>query len=139
MSDKIMRAIKQPVSAPIPTVEATDKAAPRFIGSGPAQISATFELEYPLEWMGTAYHSVELHRLKGKDFSRMRRLTMSGIGEDEAMLHVISGLPIEVIQELDADDYFRLLESSAGFIPGRFRETAESGPDSESGQDMPAS
>ena len=52
MSDKVTRAIKEPVSAPNTGTGAADKAAPRFVGSGPANSSATIELQYPLEWNG---------------------------------------------------------------------------------------
>ncbi len=69
----------------------------------------------------------------------MRRLTAAGVGEDEAMLAIISGPPVEVIQELHGDDYLSLLEAARDFIPARFQPTAESGLPSESGQGTPAS
>ena len=65
----------------------------------------------------------------------MRRLTQSGVGDDEAMITLITGLPIEIIQELDGDDYLSLLQAAKGFIPARFREMAASGQDSENGPD----
>ena len=60
-----------------------------------------------------------------------------GASEDEATLSLISGLPVEVIQALDADDYLDLIEKSQDFIPARFREAAASGPASETGQNSP--
>ena len=52
MSDKVTRASQGALSAPNTGTGAADKAAPRFVGSGPADSSATIELQYPLEWNG---------------------------------------------------------------------------------------
>ena len=51
------------------------------------------------------------------------------------MITLITGLPIEIIQELDGDDYLSLLQAAKGFIPARFREMAASGQDLENGPD----
>ena len=136
--DKITRAVK-PHTMTLHETDVATSSAPQFIGSGPENRQVTIELRYPIGWDGQEYRIVELCRLKGRDFSRMRRLTAAGVGEDEAMLAIISGLPVEVIQELDGDDYLSLLEAAKGFIPARFQQMAESGPDSERGQDTPAS
>ena len=136
--DKITRAVK-PHTPTLHEPNVASSSAPRFIGSGPGNRQVAIELIYPIGWDGREYRVVELCRLKGRDFSRMRRLTAAGVGEDEAMLAIISGLPVEVIQELDGDDYLALLEAARDFIPARFREMAESGPNSESGQDTQGS
>ena len=136
--DKITRAVK-PHTPTLHEPNVASSLAPRFIGSGPGNRQVAIELRFPIGWDGQEYRVVELCRLKGRDFSRMRRLTAAGVGDDEAMLAIISGLPIEVIQELDGDDYLALLEAARDFIPARFQPTAESGLASESGRDTPAS
>jgi Phage tail assembly chaperone proteins, E, or 41 or 14 len=133
MADRVARAIKAEPEKQ--SVNGAAKAAPRFIEE---QASATpFELKYPLEWDGQEYRRVEFRRLKGKDFSRFRTLSAVGVSEDEVTLSLITGLPVEVVQALDADDYLELIEKSQDFIPARFREAAASGPASETGQNTP--
>jgi Phage tail assembly chaperone proteins, E, or 41 or 14 len=130
MTDRVARAIKPEPEKQ--TVNGAAKAAPRFLDER-AEIEP-LPLKFPLEWDGQEYRQVELRRLKGKDFSKFRCLVAVGVSEDEATLSLISGLPVEVIQALDADDYLELIEKSQDFIPARFRQAAESGPASETGQ-----
>ncbi len=121
--DKIRRAVKPHNVCPPETPAAVNHSAPQFIGSGPENPVVTIALKYPIAFLGQEHVTVELRRLKGRDFSRMRRLTAAGVSEDEAMLAIISGLPVEVIQELDGGNYLSLLEAAKGFIPARFRES----------------
>ena len=126
--DKIRRAVKPHNVCPPETPAAVNHSAPQFIGSGPENPVVTIALKYPIAFLGQEHVTVELRRLKGRDFSRMRRLTAAGVSEDEAMLAIISGLPVEVIQELDGGDYLSLLEATKGFIPARSGRWRRAGP-----------
>lgn len=111
-------------AAKIPAAEedkgAAPKAAPRFIGD--AGKTGSHKLAYPLEWDGNEYHEATLDHLRGKDFGKLRMLTKMGVSEDVALIHLVTKLPVEVVDALHADDYVELMELSKAFIPARFLE-----------------
>jgi hypothetical protein len=131
--DKVVKAVK-PESV-VNSGEAAQKAAPRFLeGTPPA--SDTYPLKFPMEFDGQEYRSVTLSPLKGKHFKKMRLLIGMGVDPDDAILALVTGLPVEVLGELDGDDYTEVAERAVTFIPARFRTGSE--PDSETGLDTQA-
>ena len=82
---------------------------------------------------------LSLTRLKGRDFENFALLSQVGVPHSIIFMSMITGMPIQVVQELDADDWLDLAELIKDFIPARFiQEAMASGPDSQTGQDTPA-
>lgn len=84
----------------------------------------TVTLEWPLEVDGKTIASVELRRLVGRDFQQLTKLP-AGTDENSALLHLMTGLPSEVIGQLDADDFVSLSEAARAFLPRRLIEALE--------------
>ncbi len=130
--DKVVKAIK-PEQAATPAPEAPKPVpAPEFIDALP---SDNFKLKYPMRWNGEEYRSVDFGPLRGSDFSKLQRIAVVSGSEDIALVHLITRLPVEVVQNLHADDYMEVLERCTPFIPSHLLDLAESmsEPDSETG------
>ena len=126
--DKVVRAAKLPVT----DEAAAPKAAPRFTKK-PAE-SKSITLEYPIEYDGVEYETVALKSLKGKDFAALTKLGESD-NPVSAMIHLMSGIPFEVIEFMDINDLAVLMEEVENFIPRKLVEKAQQL--SKSGQNTP--
>lgn len=114
-------ALSQPEPAPQPVA-----AAP----ATPAVLVTTFvnaagrtkrvPLQWPIEHDGRVIDSVEICRLTGADFKRIARIT-PGEDETDVMLSLMTGLPVEVFGDIDADDFDNLVEAAEGFLPRKIR------------------
>lgn len=139
MNAKVTRAIKPEAAAAIAKIVegAAPKAAPTFLVSVETK---TYDLKFPLAYDGKEYRNLTLSRLKGRDFENFALLSQMGVPHSVIFMSMITGMPIEVVQELDADDWLELAELIKDFIPARFLQEAAmaSGPDSQTGQDMQA-
>ncbi|QPC87148.1 hypothetical protein GA830_10640 [Mesorhizobium sp. NBSH29] len=127
MTDRIARAIKQPQTQ-IPE-GAAQKAAPRFLVP---TTEKTYDLKYPLEWEGVEYRQLAFKRLKGKDFKKFSMLMQMGADEGASLISLVAGIPVEIAQELDGEDFINVLLETRDFMPARFQE-AMSGQTSETG------
>ena len=87
MADKVTRAIKAEPEKQ--TVNGAAKAAPRFIDEQARKIRVAADSSSRSSGTATNIVEVELHRLKGKDFSKFRTLVAVGVSEDEATLSLI--------------------------------------------------
>lgn len=123
MSEKIVRAAKpeeigranEKVAAAAPV------ASPKYLTARPTK---TVPLAFPLEWGGKEYHEVTFHRPTGMDFEHLREMTAKGIPDTVAMHVIVTDLPVEVVQALDAEDFAAIAEVAPDFIPARFRTVA---------------
>lgn len=82
-----------------------------------------FPLKYPVEIEGhDTVTSVGLRRLLAKDLRAVEGLKAEDDDTMNAtfkMLSVISGLPVAVFEEMDADDFMDLMEIATDFLPGK--------------------
>lgn len=97
------------------------------------QAETTLPLTVPVEWNGTIHSEVSIRRLKGRDFMALQRMTGD---ESVGLLSIVTGLPPEVIAELDADDFVTMSEAAQDFLPLKLRAAA--GLISAAGQGSPA-
>ena len=124
--DKVTKAVKLPEKVE----EATPKAAPRFISGAPT--TKEYTLQHPMVWDDQEYRTLTFSHLKGRHFGELGLLQAMGVTNDVAMLHLVTGTPVEVIQAMHGDDYIEAVEISENFIPSRFLGKTPS--ESESGQ-----
>jgi hypothetical protein len=92
------------------------------------QAEKTLKLAVPVEFDGVLYDTVFIRRLKGKDFLAMQ-------SSDVPVLSLVTGLPAEVIAELDGEDFENIAEGASDFLPPRLR--AALGMISAAGQGSP--
>lgn len=107
----------------MPTAQTAPQTAP---AAAPQQASVTFAASdgrtktVPLEWPimvdGKKLESIELRRLTGRDYKALATLP-TGADESLALLAVITGLPAEVVESIDADDFELLSAEAKGFLP----------------------
>ncbi len=86
----------------------------------------TIQLEYEIEFDGKLYAELTLRRLKGADLLQLQG--MSDLSEEESQAQLLAALtkaPVEVIAELDVDDFLTLNEAAGPFIPKKFLEASE--------------
>ena len=145
MADKITRAIKPdaPATATAIPEGAAQTAAPRFLGNEKVVgHTDSYPLRFPMEFAGSEYRTVTFRRPKGKSFKKMRRLIAMGVDVEDAMLAIVTDLPIEMVDEMDGEDFIEVSQRAKPFIPARFlpseTDDEESGPDSPTGQNTPA-
>lgn len=95
-----------------------------------------FPLTYPITHDGKIYNSVFINRIKGKTLLEMNR-TMQSSPEsaDFALYAAMCGVPIGVIEEMDADDFIDMTEVAKPFLPRKFRELSDPAPESEAPSD----
>ncbi|MCB1498582.1 MAG: phage tail assembly protein [Bauldia sp.] len=77
-------------------------------------------LSQPIAWDGKSVTDVQVRRPKVKDLRAMERDTTnaaSQIDQGVAMAALLTELPIEVINEMDAVDFATVSEVIAGFLP----------------------
>ena len=125
--DNVVKNTRAGATADAPAGEqAADKStpAPEFIGEVEHD---SYPLKHPLKWNGQEYREVEFAPLRGSAFHKLK-LVGPVVGEDAAMVHLVTGLPVEIVQALHADDYVEVLERIPPFIPARFLEGTGSAP-----------
>ena len=80
----------------------------------------TVRLSQPIDWDGKTVTDVQVRRPKVKHLRAMERDTKeaaSQIDQGVAMAALLTELPIEVIDEMDAVDFASVSEVIAGFLP----------------------
>lgn len=88
----------------------------------PAEVprTITIALDFPVEFKDESYSELTFRRLKGRDMATSDAFR-SRIEKHMAMLAGMAGVPVQVIFELDADDYERVSEET---IPLMGKSTA---------------
>ena len=80
----------------------------------------TVRLSQPIAWDGKDIAEVQIRRPKVKDLRAMERdagNTPNQIDQGVAMAALLTDLPVEVIDEMDAVDFAAISEVIAGFLP----------------------
>ena len=80
----------------------------------------TVRLSQPIVWEGRTVTDVQVRRPKVKDLRAMERdgpNPASQIDQGVAMAALLTELPVEVIDEMDAVDFAAVSEVIAGFLP----------------------
>ncbi len=96
----------------------TPKPGPRYIEDPE---SDTYDLKSPIAWDDVEYRTVKFTPMKGGDIHKFKTMALVMDG-DIVAIHLITGIPIEVVQFMVADDYVEVLERSVPFVPARFQE-----------------
>lgn len=78
--------------------------------------SKVIPLKYPFEFEGVTYNKITLHRPRAKDL-RVIKGDGDEIDQGFALLASCARLPVEVIDEMDADDFVSLSELIVDFFP----------------------
>lgn len=121
--DKVVKATKaDSVGESAPEATVVEIPAPVFLNEPKPE---TFPFTHPLSWNGEEYREARFHPMCGGDFSKLK-LMAPVVGEDIAMIHLVTKLPVEVVQALHGDDYVEVAERIGPFLPARLREAAES-------------
>lgn len=84
------------------------------------QSTNSVTLAVPVEWQGQTIAEVTIRRPKVKDLRAIEaasRDQSSQLDQGAAMLAQLTGLPIEAVDELDAQDFTAISEVIAGFFP----------------------
>ena len=80
----------------------------------------TVQLSDPVEWGDRKVTEVTINKPKVKDLERMEAM-LEGVEKalDQAIVtaSAITGLPVEVVKDLDLDDFTAISEVIAGFFP----------------------
>lgn len=90
-------------------------APPRQVLPEGFQAEKSLPLLVPVQWDGVTYSTVNFRRLKGKDYIALQT------NADASVLSLVTGLPSEVIAEIDGEDFERLAEVAQDFLPPRLR------------------
>ena len=80
----------------------------------------TVRLTQPIAWDGKTVTEIQVRRPKVKDLRAMERdnsVTATQIDQGVAMAALLTGLPVEIIDEMDAVDFATVSEMIAGFLP----------------------
>jgi hypothetical protein len=103
-----------------------------------------FSLQFPVTHDGKIYNSLFINRIKGKTLLEMNRTMQSNPeAADFALYAAMCGVPVGVIEEMDADDFIDMTEVAKPFLPRKFRELsgqdqASEAPSASSPTDQPA-
>lgn len=95
------------------------------------------DLEFPVTNGSETVKSITLRRAKVKDIEKIQSAVEAGgeIAGSIVSVSCLSGLPEDVVREIDGADYVRIAEAISGFLPGA--KTGASG--AESSQTLPTS
>ncbi|MBN9022527.1 MAG: phage tail assembly protein [Rhizobiales bacterium] len=80
----------------------------------------TVRLTQPIAWDGKTVTEVQVRRPKVKDLRAMEQdnsVNATQIDQGVAMAALLTELPVEIIDEMDAVDFAALSEVIAGFLP----------------------
>lgn len=126
MTDKVTRAVKGAIpntASDVPETPAKEiEIETPAIEQAPVSVTpdAEYELEYPVTLEGEEITKVPFFHLKGRDFSRIRRLQNASDDEAElGMIAVVTRLPIEAINEMRLEDFMEVVEIVEGFLPSK--------------------
>lgn len=88
----------------------------------------TMDLKYPIKVEGhETVSKLTFRRLRAKDMRALRAFS-DELDRGLMTLSLLTDLPIEVIDEMDADDMNRALEEMADFLPETDSSPSTSGP-----------
>ncbi|MBY0401804.1 phage tail assembly protein [Myxococcota bacterium] len=87
--------------------------------SDPKPRTKTIPLDFPVEREGGEITELVIRRPKAKDLALVEEVRAKGEGVEEAiaLLAILSGQPVEVIEEIDFEDFTRASEALADFFP----------------------
>lgn len=76
-------------------------------------------LAVPVEWQGQKIAEVSVRRPKVKDLRAIEAASrgQSQLDQGASMIAQLTGLPVEAVDELDAQDFTAISEVIAGFFP----------------------
>lgn len=113
-----------PVGTVVPASAAPTKPAPA-VTSSPAgkKLEQIVPLTCTVEYDGKVYDQLVVRRLRGGDFRKLAEL--SEAGEDIAIAALMTGVPVEVIEALDGDDYVEIQGLVRDFLPRKLQMLAE--------------
>ena len=80
----------------------------------------TVRLSQPILWDGKSVTEIQVRRPKVKDLRAMERdnsVPATQVDQGVAMAALLTELPIDVIDEMDAVDFAAISEVIAGFLP----------------------
>ena len=80
----------------------------------------TVRLTQPIAWDGKTVTEVQVRRPKVKDLRAMERdnsAAVTQIDQGVAMAALLTELPVEILDEMDAVDFAAVSEVIAGFLP----------------------
>ena len=80
----------------------------------------TVRLTQPIAWDGKSVTEIQVRRPKVKDLRAMERdnsATATQVDQGVAMAALLTELPVEIIDEMDAVDFAAVSEVIAGFLP----------------------
>lgn len=81
-------------------------------------------LEWPVQYDGKVYDNLVVRRPFGSDFRRMADFDPDK-AEELQLASMLTEVPIEVIEALDADDYMELQEIVKDFLPRKLKDMAK--------------
>lgn len=79
----------------------------------------TINLKYPVTHDGKEVAQVTVRRPKVKDIRKIEENPdISDVDRGALMIAQLCDLPVEVVDEMDAEDFMALSEASSAFLPG---------------------
>jgi hypothetical protein len=93
----------------------------------PKTTAEIYPLKYPIIFGETSIVELTLRRAKAKDMIAIENAQDAGAGSAMitlAFLASINGVPVEALEELDAEDLTDVSEKIVGFLPQRFQKGA---------------
>lgn len=82
------------------------------------------KLQWPVTVDGKQLEEVTIRRLTGRDYKVLASLP-DGADENAALLAMMIGLPADVIEGFDADDYAEIAGGARDFLPRDLRAAIE--------------
>ncbi|MBJ7543275.1 phage tail assembly protein [Rhodomicrobium udaipurense] len=89
-----------------------------------------FTLEFPVKVGGKAFNLLTLRRPKVRDVRDVERVRQADgdFAAGIALAAVVTGLPVDAVEDMDAADFMKLSEAVAGFMPRATPATGEPTP-----------
>lgn len=106
-------------------------AAAKIVGG--KERTRTIPLEWPIEYDGAVYDQLTVRRVGGTDFKTIA--SMAGKDEEIHLAAMLTGVPPQVIEALDGDDFITVQEAVKDFLPRKLQAAA--GQVSETGPNTP--
>lgn len=103
--------------------EASKPAPPRLVEKEGKERERIILLEFSVDYDGNVYDSLTVRRIHGKDFNAMG--SFDPAKESTQLAALMTGVPVEVIEALDGDDFVELQEAVQAFLPRKLRQMAE--------------
>lgn len=96
------------------------KPAARLVAREGKVTEKKVPLEFPVEFDGVIYEDAVVRRLRGSDF-----MELQGGKSPAEISSMMTGLPAEVVDALDGEDFFNLFQACKDFFPRKLREQME--------------